>query len=193
MHRMLPELFEHTVALSETTDVGTIVPIEHIKMICNKAIKNLSEDSDWVEFPRHQLGEDAQWWRKVLSELYPDHYLWVHSSVSRALQRELKHFLTMFRGRIVPSENSEGFIVVFTFRNLIKGDQLQAVLSEAQVDALSTFIGNYRSVPGYKSAVWPRELREMYNKSQPDEATRINLPRAFLSLVHDNAYSDICR
>ncbi|OBT75508.1 hypothetical protein VF21_04917 [Pseudogymnoascus sp. 05NY08] len=163
LNKMHRNVDSYARGLSETTDIGTILPRDEVRNTINTAFDAVDmAETDIFQHPRRLLIDSEDWWEQALLQLLPAYF------------------------SIVPGENED--LIAFTFKHFHSLESLFTLLSGEQVDAVYTFMKTYFENPAAKRKIWPLELRKLYNNHQNDESLRINLPRAFFTsfaLIND--------
>ncbi|KFZ10037.1 hypothetical protein V501_05355, partial [Pseudogymnoascus sp. VKM F-4519 (FW-2642)] len=156
VYKMVCDVDSYARTLSETTDIGTILPKDEVRNAINMAFDAIDmAETDIFQHPRRLLIDNGDWWEQALLQLLPEYF------------------------SIVPGENEN--LIAFTFIHVHPLESLRTLISRVQDVAVNAFIKTYFENPAAKRKIWPLELRKLYNDHQNDESLRISLPRTFFT------------
>lgn len=72
---MLYAVDEYAYAISETTDIGYVLPTDTIREMINLAFEGKDVPiEDYIQHPRHLLRDNPDWWKQAILELLPGYF-----------------------------------------------------------------------------------------------------------------------
>jgi hypothetical protein len=72
---MVSDVDSYARTLSETTDIGTILPKDEVRNAINMAFDAIDmAETDIFQHPRRLLIDNGDWWEQALLQLLPEYF-----------------------------------------------------------------------------------------------------------------------